>query len=96
MHNKRKAKRTTKPPKPAKNKLGFGYEMPPDRTLVRIYFDQKGLSDQALLFYQHYEEAFWRSPKGTPYRNWKVLASDWIFNYQQEQKLRRRQIVNRL
>jgi hypothetical protein len=92
---KRKAKRTTalqaarRKVKPS-TQQGFGYEMPPDRQLIDIYFDQKGQTEQAALFYDHYREAGWCSPNGTPYRNWKVLASDWIFNYQQEQKLKQR------
>jgi hypothetical protein len=92
---KRKAKRTTarqvsrRKIKPS-GQQGFGYEMPPDRQLVGIYFDQKGLAEQAAVFYEHYREANWRSLNGTPFRNWKVLASDWIFNYQQEQKLKQR------
>jgi len=92
---KRKAKRTTTPQSRRRNvkpspQQGFGYEMPPDRQLIDIYFDQKGYTEQAAPFYEHYWEVNWRSPQGTPYRNWKVLASDWIFNYQQEQKLKQR------
>jgi hypothetical protein len=69
---------------------GFGFEMPPDRSLVDIYFDQKGLEEQSAIFYEFYCETNWRSPKGTPFRNWKVLATDWIFNYEQELKLKKR------
>jgi hypothetical protein len=46
-------------------------------------------------FYKHYDDDYWQSPNGTPYRNWKVLATDWIFNHQQDAKLRQRQIENR-
>jgi hypothetical protein len=96
---KRKAKRTTALPggrpkiKPSAQH-GFGYEMPPDRELVDIYFNQKGYPEQAGEFHAHYQESNWRSPNGTPFRNWKVLASDWLFNYQQEQKLRQRLRAN--
>lgn len=93
---KRKAKRNLQPPSPGRAKKGFGYEMPPARGQVYIYFDQKGMAGQAQAFYDHCDKAYWRSAQGTPYRNWKVLASDWIFNYQQEQKLKRRQWENRL
>ncbi|SDH47182.1 hypothetical protein [Mucilaginibacter gossypii] len=92
---KRKAKRI-----PAERRLvpkqepirqkGFGTEMPPQKQLVDIYFDQKGFTGQAEAFYSFYEKVQWRSPKGTPYRNWKLLAGEWIFNYEQEQRLRRR------
>lgn len=73
---------------------GFGTEMPPQRILVGIYFDQKGFTEQADLFYDFFEQARWSSPKGTPYRNWKLLAADWIFEYQQSLKLRQRQWGN--
>lgn len=73
---------------------GFGTEMPPIKSLVEIYFDQKGFVDQANAFFEHYESTYWRSPKGTPYRNWKLLAGDWIFDFEQEQKLKRRQREN--
>lgn len=78
------------------SKKGFGYEMPPERMLVEIYFDQKGMPEQAAIFFNHYSAANWSSPKGTPYRNWKLLASDWIFNYQQELKLEKRLRSNTL
>lgn len=86
---KRKAKRKPVKPEPIVQK-GFGTEMPPQQRVVEIYFDQKGCAAQAAPFYGHYQEANWRSPKGTPYRNWKLLAGEWIFNHEQEQKLRRR------
>jgi len=91
---KRKAKRIPAerritPPEIIHQK-GYGIEMPPQQSLVEIYFDQKGLIAQAALFYQYYEKANWCSSKGTPYRNWKLLAGEWIFNYEQEQKLCRR------
>ena len=73
---------------------GFGTEMPPQKKLVEIYFDQKGFTDQADLFYSFFDRAQWSSPKGTPYRNWKLLATDWIFDYQQSLKLRQRQREN--
>lgn len=74
---------------------GLGTEMPPQKRLVEIYFDQKGFTGQADLFYNFYQGANWSSPKGTLYRNWKLLAGEWIFNYEQEQKLQRRLRENR-
>ncbi|MBB5395159.1 hypothetical protein [Mucilaginibacter sp. AK015] len=96
---KRKAKRVPaerrSTPKPEVIvQKGFGTEMPPQKRLVEIYFDQKNLSSQAELFYAFYDKANWCSPKGTPYRNWKLLAGDWIFNFEQDQKLRKRQREN--
>jgi hypothetical protein len=95
---KRKAKRVPVERRKPEHILqkGLGTEMPPQKILVDIYFDQKGLAVQAGAFYSHYDKADWRSPKGTPYRNWKLLAGDWIFNYEQEQKLRKRQRENAL
>ncbi|QHS56624.1 hypothetical protein GWR56_14115 [Mucilaginibacter sp. 14171R-50] len=75
---------------------GFGIEMPPQRLLVEIYFDQKECPNQASVFYEHYQKADWASPKGTPYRNWKLLAGDWIYNYQQAVKLAKRIRTNAL
>lgn len=75
---------------------GFGFEMPPAQKLVDIYFDQKGFPSQAVLFYDFYNRMNWGSPKGTPFRNWKLLAGDWIFNYQQELKLKKRLRINGL
>lgn len=92
---KRKAKRFKKKMRVQAESLlpstkGFGYEMPPEKIVVEIYFDQKGFPDQGHLFFDHYRQVNWSSPKGTPYRNWKLLASDWLFNYQQEIKLEKR------
>ncbi|GAB3922182.1 hypothetical protein [Mucilaginibacter myungsuensis] len=75
---------------------GFGTEMPPQKRLVEIYFDQKEIGAQAETFFDHYEKANWRSRKGTPFRNWKLLAAEWIFNYEQEKKLQKRQRDNAL
>jgi len=75
---------------------GFGTEMPPQRRLVEIYFDQKDCPNQASEFYEHYEQADWSSPKGTPYCNWKLLAGEWIYNYQQAVKLAKRIRTNAL
>ncbi|WDF81151.1 hypothetical protein PQ469_14160 [Mucilaginibacter sp. KACC 22773] len=98
---KRKAKRIpaerrTVPQPEGITQKGFGTEMPPQKCLVDIYFDQKGFPGQAGAFYDFYEMAQWCSPKGTPYRNWKLLAGDWIFSYEQEQKLRKRLRENML
>src|SRR5258708_621372 len=101
---KRKAKRHSKKQprqplinskQPADLKQGYGYQMPPALECVLIYFDQKELTSQARTFYDHYEEAYWLTPKGTRIRNWKVLATDWIYNHIQENKLHQRLATNR-
>ncbi|MGF7072327.1 hypothetical protein [Mucilaginibacter sp. 3215] len=99
MQLKRKAKRFTEKIRAQAAKLlpttkGFGYEMPPEIKVVEIYFDQKGHPAQANAFYKYFQNANWCSARGTPYRNWKLLASDWLFNYQQELKLEKRLRTN--
>ncbi len=101
MNFKRKAKRVpverrSIPVRDVMPPNGFGKEMPPQKALVEIYFDQKGLAAEANSFYDFYHRANWCSAKGTPYRNWKLLATDWIFNFEQEIKLRKRQRENML
>jgi hypothetical protein len=101
MQIKRKAKRISTERRSVSqtdsvHQKGFGTEMPPQKRLVEIYFDQKELSGQAQPFYSFYEQADWSSPKGTPYRNWKLLAADWAFEFQQAIKLRKRQRENAL
>lgn len=98
---KRKAKRLPveaspgSKPEPIHQK-GYGTEMPPQKRLVEIYFEQKELTGQVEQFYNFYEQANWSSPKGTPYRNWKLLAGEWIYNFEQEKKLRKRLRENAL
>jgi hypothetical protein len=101
MQFKRKAKRCkekvrTQPAVKSPVKNGFGYQMPPERIVVDIYFDQKGYPEEAGAFFKYYDKADWSSCKGTPYRNWKLLASDWIYNYEQAIKLERRLRTNAL
>jgi hypothetical protein len=98
---KRKANRFKPRPQPEKKlpaskQQGFGTEMPPDYALVVIYFDQREAPSQAASFFRWYESIKWTGPRGAPYRNWKILASDWIYNYQQELKLKKRLRSNRL
>jgi hypothetical protein len=98
---KRKAKRTRPREEPAKKlpvskQKGYGTEMPPDYTLVVIYFDQKEEAAQADSFFRWYESIAWKGPRGASYRNWKVLAADWIYNWQQQVKLNKRLCGNRL
>jgi len=93
---KRKAKRRSGSKLPIKfgNLTGFGYQVPPDFALVVIYFNQKRMTYEALAFYQCYCNANWLTSKGSRIRNWKVLATDWIFNVRQELKLSERLIAN--
>ncbi|EHQ24750.1 hypothetical protein [Mucilaginibacter paludis] len=92
---KRKAKRVIqnqreprhdKPKVLADNHDGFGGNVPPDRMVVAIYFDQKDLPDCADAFLAEQELLQWKTIRGAPIRNWKVCAAEWIFNYRQEMK----------
>jgi hypothetical protein len=92
---KRKAKRVIqnqseqrqhKPKILADNHDGFGGNVPPDRMVVAIYFDQKDLPDCADAFLAEQELSHWKTVRGAPIRNWKVCAAEWIFNYRQELK----------
>jgi hypothetical protein len=59
---------------------GLGITLPPKREFVRIYFMQKGLSQkQADFFYDHFDECLWKDSIGSPLKNWKTLACDWIW-----------------
>jgi hypothetical protein len=92
---KRKAKRAIKKqhePLQASYKInadshnGFGGNVPPDRTAVFIYFEQKDLSDCVDEFLAEQELSKWKTVSGAPIRNWKVCAAEWIFNYRQAMK----------
>jgi hypothetical protein len=93
---KRKAKRRNSIKLPIKlgNLTGFGYQVPPDFASVVIYFNQKRMPIEALPFYRFYCNSNWLTSKGSPIRNWKVLATDWIFNVRQELKLSERLMAN--
>ncbi len=67
---------------------GMGYFIPPNIQHVTIYFLQQEMDfSEALHFYQHYKSTAWKTVKGRPHRNWKVLAKDWIYNKIQHLKL---------
>jgi hypothetical protein len=75
-------------------KAGFGFEMPPDLDSVSIYFNQKGQAHEAERFYHYFQKCEWKTSSGTPIRNWKVAATDWIYEYMQELKLAERKLSN--
>lgn len=60
--------------------IGLGKKIPPLREFVRIYFIQKGLNKElADYFYLKYELVGWSDSQGNPVKNWKTLASEWIW-----------------
>ncbi len=94
---KRKAKRIVyleKPKSKESNSTGYGYHIPPDFENVMIYFSQKCESELAGKFFNHFQKCEWRSPTGAPIRNWKVAATDWIYDHRQSLKLAQRKLEN--
>ncbi|GAB2977292.1 hypothetical protein GCM10027049_10420 [Mucilaginibacter puniceus] len=69
---------------------GFGVNVPPDRFVVHIYFDQKDLAEFADVFLAEQKSLKWKTGTGTPIRNWKVCAADWIFDHLQRIKRKSR------
>lgn len=79
----------------ANNCSGFGYEVPPLHETVYIYFNQKAHSSIAESFFKHFENRGWKSTSGTSLKNWKVAASNWIFEHEQSLKLMERIKANK-
>jgi hypothetical protein len=73
---------------------GFGYEIPPNFEHVKIYFNQKSRPENAIKFLEFYGNTDWKTPGGFSIRNWKVEASNWIFDYNQSIKLSQRKAHN--
>lgn len=73
---------------------GFGYQMPPDFEYVVIYFSQKGQANLAGNFFEEQSAGNWKTPTGFDIKNWKVAATEWIFNNQQSLKLLERKKAN--
>lgn len=70
---------------------GSGNDMPPISAHVKIYFSQKGMTEaEADAFFNEYHKRHWKSAQGTPVKNWKAMASDWIFDKKQYKRLRQR------
>ncbi len=91
---KRKARRINPPKQNGRSKGSenstsvtgaFGFNVPPALVDVFIYFDQKDAGEVAQKFVDEQEKWGWKARSGKPIRNWKVFASDWIFNYKQEE-----------
>ena len=94
---KRKARRIVTLQKPLTNdseSTGFGYHIPPNLENVMIYFSQKCESELADNFFNHFQKCEWKSPTGAPIRNWKVAATDWIYDHRQYLKLVQRKLEN--
>ena len=60
---------------------GYGVEIPPPVEMVRIFFDQLGVTEKrAFEFIEIHRRNDWRSVTGRPIRNWKARANEWIWN----------------
>lgn len=70
---------------------GMGKTMPPDISVLQIYFDQKGNAELAVEFFNEHQLRHWKTPTGGTIYNWKVCAAEWIYNYHQEEKRRLKQ-----
>jgi hypothetical protein len=63
---------------------GFGREVPPTFYFVGIYFNQRECSsEQAEVFFRFYSVNRWKTHDGRKIANWKNVANNWIWNYQQ-------------
>jgi hypothetical protein len=59
----------------------FSTIMPPTIQDVKIYFSQKGMSDQeAEHFFLFYEKKQWKSKKGNFLKGWKNVARSWVMS----------------
>ncbi len=48
---------------------------------VKIYFDVRGSNEtEAEKFFNHYEALGWVNSSGTPIRDWRAMARNWIIN----------------
>lgn len=84
----KQTRRSKKPIIPIQVAESFGFNIPPETVDILIYFEQKDAGEAAKDFVDNQEKSGWKTKTGKPIRNWKVHASDWIFNYKQERKFR--------
>lgn len=57
----------------------FSTKIPPTIQEVKIYFNQKGISEkEAEEFFFFYEKKRWTSKNGNLFRSWKNIAYKWI------------------
>ncbi|RKR80724.1 hypothetical protein BDD43_0856 [Mucilaginibacter gracilis] len=62
---------------------GHGRSVPPILPHVLIYFDQQGMSTREAEAFFHYQAAHqWKTQAGTPIKNWKTVAGNWIYDIQ--------------
>lgn len=63
------------------NGTPFSNIMPPTIQEVKIYFAQKGISEQeAEHFFFFYERKLWKSKRGNFFKSWKSIAYRWIIS----------------
>lgn len=60
---------------------------PPSLQCIKIFFAQKGLpAKTAEGFFQYHQAKKWKTERGSPIRNWKAVANNWIWSHQQMNK----------
>lgn len=60
---------------------GSGNQIPPKLDHVKIYFSQKNIPEsEAEVFFFYYQDMDWKTETGTPVRDWKAAANEWVWN----------------
>lgn len=71
---------------------GAGYNIPPMLQHVIIYFENKGMKlEIAEEFYNFYNVRSWKTGTGYPIKDWKVVATNWIWDLQLAKRTRHKQ-----
>ena len=84
---KRRARRFRTATKKFIGEGGFGFQVPPELECVQMYFNRKAYGYLATDFYHEFKTKHWQTVTGKKIRNWKSLATEWIFDHQQDVKL---------
>jgi hypothetical protein len=62
-------------------KSGYGNIVPPLLDHVKIIFDQQELPENdAIKFYNHFQERSWQTKTGVSIKNWKQVLDGWIWD----------------
>jgi len=76
---------------------GHGRSVPPILIHVIVYFDQHGIGVKEAEAFFYYQTAHnWKTQSGTPIKNWKTVAANWIFNIQRSRAISLQLKINRL
>ncbi len=76
---------------------GHGRSVPPILLHVFIYFDQQGMTTTEAETFFHYQAAHqWKTQSGTPIKNWKTVASNWIYDIKRSRVIALQLKLNRI